>query len=61
MHVSLSGLLCANPRISLVPYQGGDESGWTHSQSGDYGGVAAWTVPSTAWLRFPDGFSIEQA
>lgn len=53
VHVSVSGLLCAQPRISEVPYESGDPSGYTHSQSGPYAGVAEWTVPSTAWLRLP--------
>ena len=54
VHVSLSGLLCAEPLISQVPYTGEDPSGYTHCQSGPYVGVAEWAVPSTAWLR-PSG------
>lgn len=60
VHVSISGLLCAQPRISQVPYTGGDLSGYTHSRSGPYAGVGDWSVPSTAWLRVPPGeFTIQ--
>ncbi|KXF51997.1 hypothetical protein AXA44_47880 [Rhodococcus sp. SC4] len=60
VHVSLSGLLCAEPLISQVPYTGGDTTGYTHCHSGPYVGVAEWAVPSTAWLRPSAHMTVEQ-
>lgn len=61
VHVSISGLLCAQPLISQVPYDDSDPSGFTHSQSGPYVGVGEWTVPSTAWLRVPEHVTVRPA
>jgi len=61
VHVSINGLLCAQPLNSHVPYDDSDPSGFTHSQSGPYVGLGEWTVPSAAWLRLPEHVTVRPA
>lgn len=57
VHVTISGLLCAQPRVSLIPWRE-PMDGEAHSRSGPIVGVGAWSTTSTAWLRNPDRFTV---
>lgn len=53
VHLSLTGLLLAHPKLSEIPLISRDGTGHAHSKAGHYASVAAWSTVSTAWLQEP--------
>lgn len=59
VHLTVSGLLLAHPRLSQTPFASDDGSGYAHSVSGPYVGVGNWSTVSTAWMHRPPGVRLK--
>lgn len=52
VHLSLTGLLTAHPRLSDVAATDSSQN-YSHSKTGAWAGVGDWSTVSTAWMTLP--------